>query len=641
MKYRIRKAVVIGAGTMGAGIAAHLANIGIHVTLLDIVPDELSPGEEEKGLSLSDRQVRNRIVQEGLDRAIKSRPASFFTPEYAALVSIGNLEDDFDAVGDADWVVEAIVENLEIKQGLMERIDKVRSETTIVSTNTSGIPVASIAVGRSDGFRQHFLGTHFFNPPRYLKLVELIATEETKQEVTDYMDHFLEFRFGKGVVLAKDTPNFIGNRVGFASGAFALDYILQQGYSVEEVDAITGPVMGRPKTATFRLIDLVGIDVWEHVSKNLIPAIPHDVMALKYLESEPANQLIHTMVEKGSLGNKTKQGFYKQVRNEEGGKEFWVLNFETLEYEPPTKPRFDSIGEAKDEDELGERFKIMLAADDRAGELVRAITYQGFAYATHCIPEIADSPKPIDDALRWGFNHDAGPFETWDLLGVEKTAGMMKQDGYEPAPWVDQMLSQGIETFYSYKDGQKVGVYSPAQGGYLDIEPSKGVVYLSQQKLIEKNPGARLWDMGDGVACVEFCAKMNILDEDIISMIETGLDRTDQEFDGLVLGTEADNFSAGANLFMVVMLAQNEDWETLEYAVKKLQDVNQRMRYFPKPVVAAPAGLALGGGLEILMHANRVVAGAELYTGPYEQVPGVIPAGGGNRCHYGLCIELG
>jgi 3-hydroxyacyl-CoA dehydrogenase len=354
-------------------------------------------------------------------------------------------------------------------------------------------------------------------------------------------------------------------------------------------------------------------------------------MALKYLESEPANQLIHTMVEKGSLGNKTKQGFYKQVRNEEGGKEFWVLNFETLEYEPPTKPRFDSIGEAKDEDELGERFKIMLAADDRAGELVRAITYQGFAYATHCIPEIADSPKPIDDALRWGFNHDAGPFETWDLLGVEKTAGMMKQDGYEPAPWVDQMLSQGIETFYSYKDGQKVGVYSPAQGGYLDIEPSKGVVYLSQQKLIEKNPGARLWDMGDGVACVEFCAKMNILDEDIISMIETGLDRTDQEFDGLVLGTEADNFSAGANLFMVVMLAQNEDWETLEYAVKKLQDVNQRMRYFPKPVVAAPAGLALGGGLEILMHANRVVAGAELYTGPYEQVPGVIPAGGGTK----------
>jgi 3-hydroxyacyl-CoA dehydrogenase len=631
MKYQIRNVVVIGAGTMGAGIAAHLANIGVHVTLLDIIPSELSSQEEKKGLSLSDHSVRNRIVQDGFNRALKSRPASFFTPDYAALVSIGNLEDDFEVVQGADWVIEAIVENLEIKQGLMERIDQVRDERTIVSTNTSGIPVSLIAEGRSDGFRQHFLGTHFFNPPRYLKLVELIATNETDQEVVSFMSHFLEYRFGKGVVIAKDTPNFIGNRLGFASGAFALDYILKHGFTIEEVDAITGPVIGHPKTATFRLIDLVGIDVWEHVAKNLAPAIPHDEQALPYLNSEPPNNLIHSMVENGWLGNKTKQGFYKQVRNESGEKEFLVLNFKTMEYESPTKPKFDSIGDAKDEDDLAKRLEILLVAEDRAGELVRAITYQGLAYASHRIPEIADTPQPIDNALRWGFNHEAGPFETWDLLGVERTAEKMREFGYEAAPWVAEMLLQGFETFYSYENGQKVGAYNPAIGRYQDIKPSKGVVSLGQQKLIDKNPGAKLWDMGDGVACVEFCAKMNILDEDIITMIDKGLDKTDQEFEGLVLGTEADNFSAGANLFMVVMLAQNEDWKTLELAVKTLQDVNQRMRYFPKPVVAAPAGLALGGGLEILMHANRVVAGAELYTGPYEQVPGVIPAGGGTK----------
>jgi len=603
----------------------------VRVTLLDIVPSELTAKEEKRGLSLSDRKVKNRIVNEGFNRALKSRPASFFTPDFAALVTIGNIEDDFEVIKDADWVIEAIVENLEIKQGLMERIDQVRGRSTIVSTNTSGIPVASIAEGRTDSFRQHFLGTHFFNPPRYMKLVELIATADTKPEVMAFVSHFLEYRLGKGVVTAKDTPNFIANRIGFASGAFALDYILQQGYTVEEVDAITGPVMGRPKTGTFRLIDLVGIDVWEHVSKNLIPAIPHDKQALKFLESEPVNNLVHSLVEKGSLGTKTKQGFYKQVRTEDGGKDFWVLNLETMEYEAASKPKFDSIGDAKDEDDLGKKLEILLQAEDRAGELVRVITYQGLAYASGRIPEIADTPKPIDDATRWGFNHDAGPFETWDMLGVETTFDRMKELGFEPASWVAEMLSKGVETFYTYDKGQKVAVYDPALGGYQDIKPSKGVLYLDQQDLIDKNPGAKLWDIGDGVACVEFCAKMNILDEDIITMIETGLDKTENEFEGLVLGTEADNFSAGANLFMVVMLAQNEDWETLEMAIKKLQDVNQRMRYFSKPVVAAPAGLALGGGLEILMHANRVVAGAELYTGPYEQVPGVIPAGGGTK----------
>lgn len=631
MKYRVQKAVVIGSGTMGAAIAAHLANIRVPVTLLDIIPNELTSKEEEKGLTLEDLVVRNRIVEAGLDRAKKSKPASFFTPEHASLVSIGNLEDDFDVIGDADWVIEAIIENLEIKQDLMARIDKVRGETTIVSTNTSGIPVASIIEGRSTSFQKHFLGIHFFNPPRYLKLVEVIPTEKTDQEVIDFVSHFLEYRFGKGVVLAKDTPNFIANRLGFAGGAFGLEYILDHGYSVEEVDAITGPVIGRPKTATFRLIDLVGIDVWEHVGKNLVPAIPHDTQALQYLEAEKSNNLIHTMVEKGWLGTKTKQGFYKQVSKNGGGKEFWVLNFETLEHEPPQKPKFDSISDAKDEDNLGDRVKMMLSADDRAGELVRAITYQGLAYASLRIPEIADTPKPIDDAMRWGFGHEAGPFETWDMLGVAETLTEIRDFGYESASWVDEMLSGGNNTFYLYDNGRIVGVYDPTLREYTTFEPSPAIIVLEDKKLIDKNPGASLWDLGDGVAGVEFHAKMNILDEDTISMVENGLDKVDQEFDGLVVGTRADNFSAGANLFMLVMLAQNEDWKTLELAIKTLQDINQRMRYSNKPVVVAPGGFALGGGLEVLMHATRVVAGAELYTGPVEIGPGVIPAGGGTK----------
>lgn len=631
MEYQVNNAVVIGSGTMGAAIAAHLANVGVPVTLLDITPDKLTTKEEKQGLTLADKKVRNRIVDEGIKKAVKSRPASFFTPEHASLVSIGNLEDDFDVIANTDWVIEAIIENLEIKQQLMKKIDAIRREDTIVSTNTSGIPVADIAQDRSESFKRHFLGVHFFNPPRYMRLVEVIPTVETDRKVVKFISHFLEFRLGKGVVLAKDTPNFIANRLGFAGGAFSLDYILQNGYTVEEVDAITGPIIGRPKTATFRLIDLVGIDVWEHVGKNLMPAIPEDEEAVKYLQAEKPTELIHTMVENGWLGTKSKIGFYKQVRKEGGGKEFWVLNFETMEHEPPKKPKFDSIGDAKDVDDLEGKLKVMLGAEDRAGDLVRALIYQGLAYASDRIPEIADTPKPIDDAMRWGFNHQAGPFETWDLLGVAETSEFMRNAGYTPAPWVEKMLSSGHKSFYQYENGSKIGVYNPGEGEYQIIEPSPAMIVLKEQTLIDKNAGASLWDIGDGVACVEFHSKMNILDDDIFSILELGFDKTETEFEGLVVGTEADNFSAGANLFMVVMLSQNEDWKTLEMAIKKLQDTNMRMRYFRKPIVAAPAGLSLGGGLEITMHASRVVAGAELYTGPVEVGAGVVPAGGGSK----------
>lgn len=630
MKYQIYNAVVIGAGTMGASIAAHLANIGVRVTLLDIIPKEPTADEIARGLTLIDREVRNRIVREGLERALKSRPANFFTPEHAALITLGNLEDDLPVVGKADWVIEAIVENLEIKRSLMEKIDSLRSEKTIVSTNTSGIPIASIAAGCSPGFQAHFLGTHFFNPPRYLKLVEVIPTAQTLPSVIRSISHFLEYRLGKGVVLAKDTPNFIANRFGFVGGAFALDYILKNGFTVEEVDAITGPVIGRPKTATFRLIDLVGIDVWEHVGRNLAPAIPHDEEALRFLRSEPVNHLIHGLVERGWLGVKSKQGFYKEVRSEGGEKEFWPLNLKTLEYEPPQKPRFPSIGEARDIEDLGGRLKILLAAQDRAGDLVRALTYQGLAYASRLIPEISDTPKPIDDAMRWGFGHEAGPFEIWDRLDVRETLDCMHQAGYEAAPWVENMLSSGYTHFYQYTDGTLSGVYNPALGDYEQIKKSPSILLLREQKQINKNQGATLWDLGEGVACLELHTKMNTLDEDIFTMLNDALERL-IDFQGLVISTEAENFSAGANLFFVVMLAQNKDWDQLDLAARRLQELNMRMRYSPKPVIIAPAGLALGGGAEIMMHGSRVVAAAELYTGLVEVGAGVIPAGGGTK----------
>jgi 3-hydroxyacyl-CoA dehydrogenase len=633
MKYKIHKAVVIGAGTMGGGIAAHLANAGVPVTLLDIVPNKLTPQEEAKGLTLSDPVVRNRIVQEGLDRALKSRPASFFIKDNAALVSIGNLEDDFNAVSDADWVIEVIVENLEIKQKLMKRIDEVRKPFTIVSTNTSGIPVASISAGLSEGFRKHFLGTHFFNPPRYLKLLEIIPTADTLPEVVDFVSHFCEYRLGKGIVLAKDTPNFIANRLAFGSAAFALDYILEHGYTVEEVDAITGPPIGNPKTATFRLIDLVGIDVWQHVGKNLAPAIPHDELALRYLKSERVNKLIGGLVERNSLGTKTKEGFYKEVRTETG-KEFWVLNLENLEYEAPTKVRFDSIGKAKDKENLGERLKILLAAEDRASQLVRAFTYQSLAYASERIPEVADTPKPIDDAMRWGFGREAGPFETWDMLGVPEIAVAMQDAGFPAAPWVAEMLSSGHSTFYQYLDGVKVGAYSPEKGDYLPFDRPELILLQEQKnagKVIKKNAGASLIDIGDGVACVEFHTKMNTLDPDIFSIIQDALDMAETDFEGLVVGNEADNFSAGANVFLIVMNAQSGQWDQLEVMVKSMQDILMRVRYFPKPVVAAPAGLALGGGSEIIMSCSRAVAAAELYAGLVEVGVGVIPAGSGTK----------
>lgn len=622
MNYRIHNAVVIGSGTMGAAIAAHLANAGVPVTLLDILPKE-APG--------NDHAARNKIVWDGWDRCLKAKPANLMSSDLKTLVKLGNLEDDFDVVAEADWILEAIIEDLAIKQSLMKRIDEVRREDSIVSTNTSGIPIAAIAEGRSKGFEKHFLGTHFFNPPRYLKLLEVIPTAETDKGVVKFIKHFGENRLGKGVVLCKDTPNFIGNRVAFGTGAFGLDFILRNGYTVEEVDAITGPLMGRPKTATFRLIDLVGVDVWDHVGRNLAPAIPHDKLGQEYLKAEAPNRLIATMVERKWLGNKTKIGFYKMVRKDGGGKEFWPLDLRKLEHVPPNKPRFESVGKAKDIPDLGERLKFFLDADDKAAQLVQALTYQSLQYAASLLPEAADSPKPIDDAVRWGFGHEAGPFEIWDLLGVRETTKRMKAAGYPAPEWVDAMLKSGVETFYQSKKSVKSGIYDLTRKKYVRIAQPESAVVLKNRKVISENVGATLYDLGDGVAQVDLHTKMNTLDDDIFAIVSEAFDRTERDFDGLVIGTGADNFSAGANLFMVVVAAQQGMWDTLDAEIRRLQGLNMRMRYFPKPVVVAPVGLALGGGCEITMHASRVVAAAESYIGQVELGAGVIPAGGGTK----------
>lgn len=621
MKYKINKAVVIGSGTMGASIAAHLANIGVPVTLLDIVAKDSSD--------------KNKIVKEGWERCIKAKPANLMADELKTLVTLGNLEDDFNAVGEADWVVEAIVENLKIKQELMVRIDEVRKPNAIVSTNTSGIPVHAIADGRSKEFKKHFLGTHFFNPPRYLKLLEIIPTKDTSKDVIEFMAHFGEYRLGKGIVICKDTPNFIGNRVAFGTGAFALDFILNNDYTVEEVDTVTGPLMGRPKTATFRLIDLVGVDVWHHVGANLEPLIPHDTLGQKYLSSEKPKKLMDTLLERKWLGNKTKVGFYKEVRGEDGKKQFYSLDLNTFEHVPPTKPRFDSVKAAKDVEDLAGRLRVMLEADDKAAKLVQALTYQSFQYASAIIPEVADSAKPIDDAVRWGFMHEAGPFETWDLLGVKDTLKKMKAEGYAPAKWVDEMLKAGVETFYQYKGTNKVGVYDVAKKKYVKLKQDENFVFLKNlrgtKKEVSKNAGATLFDIGDGIGLVEFHTKMNALDDDISAIVTEAMDRLETDFDGLVVGNEGEHFSAGANLFMVVVASQQGMWDQLDGAIRNLQNMNMRMRYSPKPIVVTPAGYTLGGGCEITMHASRVVAASEAYIGLVELGAGVIPAGAGTK----------
>ena len=628
MSYTIKSVVVIGSGTMGGGIAAHAANAGLRVYLLDVAPKELTPEEEKKGLKLESPQVRNRVVNASLERLKKSKPAAFFTPEAAELVTVGNLEDDFEWVSKGDWIVEAVVEQLGPKRELFARVERVRRPGSIVSSNTSGLPINSIVEGLSEEFRAHFLGTHFFNPPRYMKLLEVIPTADTKPEVVEFMTDFAERRLGKGVVVCKDTPNFIANRLGSVLGASTLGFVLENKYTVEEADAILSPLIGRPKTGLFRLQDLVGLDVSSSVGENLYGLIPDDETR-EVLRNQNLGTLRTTQMERGRLGDKTGQGFYKKPPK--GGKaDILSLDLETLEYRERREPDIPSIKEALKIKSLPERVEFVLRQDDKAGRLARHAVYHTLAYAARRVPEITDRIVDLDRALRWGYSHELGPFELWDKLGVRETAEAMEKEGIKVASWVKEMLDAGHETFYGHDDFTSLSYYDPARKSYVTEAPDESKIELGRRKLSEGgivlgNRAASLLDLGDGVACFEFHTKMNTLDADLVALLGVAIEEVEAgDWRGLVIGNEAADFSVGANLASGVSSP-----EEVERAVKGTQDALTAVRFCTKPVVTAPAGRTLGGGCEVSMAGARAAAAAETYMGLVEVGVGLIPGAGG------------
>ena len=654
MSRTISHATVIGAGTMGAAIAGHLANAGVSSHLLDVAPTELTPEEQAKGLSLDDRAVRNRVVQAGFERMTQARPASLFSREQTDLITLGNVEDDLEAAAaQSDWIIEAIVERPRPKQELMARLEAVAPAHTIISTNTSGIPIHIISAGRSQAFQRRFLGTHFFNPPRYLRLLELIPGPETDPSVVERMKAFAGKRLGKGVVIAKDVPNFIGNRMFSYIQSSLLEFAIANGYSVEEVDLLTGPLIGRPKTATFRLLDVVGVDVAALVGENLYDLIPGDADR-DILRGSLGTAALNTLLKDGHFGAKSGQGFYKTVRDGQGKRSFWGLDLQAaaagkVDYVEPVRPRWASVDAVKDET-LPERLRRLLAppgsaadspaADDGAGALLWHTFSRTLAYASKRLPEIADSPKDIDNTMKWGFGWEMGPFETWDALGVATTTARMAEEGLTVAPWVQNMLDRGLTTFYKIEESPADGatppqqlVYNPQSGKYKAADESDSVVSISALKrgrgALAQNDSASLLDMGDGVLLLEFHTKMNALDMETGAIANAAIERLYGDAAGLVIGNQGGNFSAGANLFLIGTLAQSGQADRLDAAINGLQQMIQQLRRAPKPVVAAPYQLALGGGAEVTMGADRIVAHAELYIGQVEVGVGLIPAAGG------------
>lgn len=630
MTKRIQRVAVIGSGVMGSRIAAHLANAGIPSYLLDIVPTSLKPEEEAKGLTLQSAEVRDRVVRDGLEEAKKSRPSAFFLPELAGLVTAGNLEDHKQWFGKVDWIIEAVVEKLEIKRQLFELVDRMRSPGTLVSSNTSGIPISAIAEGRSEDFRKHFCGTHFFNPPRYMKLLEIIPTTETMPEVLETLAQFGEHVLGKGIVWCKDTPNFIANRIGTFSMMYAIHTMIEDGYAIEEVDQITGPATGKPKSATFRTADLVGIDTLVHVTNNLYEAAIQDEMR----EIFRVPPFIETMVKNRWLGDKTKQGFYKKVKGngEEGG--IFSLDYKTLEYRPRAKSKLPSLDMTKGMEDVRERIRMLAFSQDRAGTFFWKTMSAILCYSAHRVPEIADDIIHIDNAMKWGFNWELGPFETWDAIGVEASVKKMQQEGKTIPPLVEQLLRSGKTAFYRFENGSRSYFQLPTLDYKREVEPA-GIIILSalkdRKKVVRENPGASLIDMGDGVLCLEFHSKMNAIGEDIVQMVPIALAETARNFEGLVVGNQGQNFSVGANLVLILMHAQEAEWDELDFMVRAFQKATMSLRYSEKPVVAAPFGMTLGGGCEFSLGADRIHAAAELYMGLVEVGVGVIPAGGGTK----------
>jgi len=623
MKKQIKNVAVIGAGVMGATIAAHLANVGLKSCLLDIVLPEPSPEEKAKGVSREDPAFRNKLARTGLDRALKARPAAFYVPEDAKLIRTGNIEDHLDWLKETDWVIEVVVENLDIKKKLFEKITPYLTEETILTTNTSGISIAAMSEVLPEAVQANFLGTHFFNPPRYMKLLEIIPGPRTKPEIIDFMADFCESVLGKGIVFAKDTPNFIANRIGVFGMMDAVRTMVDMGLTPEEVDKMTGPAIGHPKSATFRTADLVGLDTLCHVAQNVYDVAPDDENREAFLVPD----FIKTMLDKKLLGDKTGSGFYKKV-----GKTILSLDLKTMDYGEQKKVKFDSLGRTKGLDDLAQRFQILYYGEDRACEFIFKTTSALLLYSANRIPEIADDIVNVDNAMKWGFAWGMGPFEIWDALGLETSVRKMEQAGLAVPAKIKDMLAAGKTAFYKTENGTGY-YYDFTTKDYRPVEVRPEIILLpalkDRNKLIKTNPSASLIDLGDGVAGLEFHTKMNAIDADLVGMLNEALAVVADGFEGLVIANHAQNFSAGANIFLVLAYAMEKKWDELGAMVKGLQDAMKAVKFFDKPVVAAPAGMALGGGCEICLHASRIRAAAESYIGLVEVGVGVLPAGGG------------
>ena len=616
----IKKVAVLGSGIMGSRIACHFAGIGLQVLLLDIVSNEARDSDN--------KALRNKIVNDSLQAAIKSNPSPVYTKDVVKMISTGNFDDNLKEISGYDWVIEVVVERLEIKKALYEKVEQFRKPGTLITSNTSGIPIHLLSEGRSDDFKKHFCGTHFFNPPRYLRLLEIIPTPSTDTAIVDFLMNYGDLYLGKTTVLAKDTPAFIANRIGVYGMMAIFGVIEKLGLTIDEVDALTGPLIGRPKSATFRTADVVGIDTLIKVAKGVYENCPDD-------EQRDAFQIpgwLNKIVEKNWLGDKTGQGFFAKRKGAKGEKEIYTLDLTTLEYQPRQKPKFASVDAAKSIDDLKQRLKMLVAAQDKAGEFYRQFHYGLFSYISHRIPEISDEVYRIDDAMMAGFGWEIGAFESWDVLGVERTIKAMKAAGYSVAGWVEEMLASGNTSFYKIESGKTL-VYDPMSKTYKPVPGSNDFIILSnyQDKMVWKNGSCKLYDIGDEVLGLQWNSKMNSIGGDVLSGINKAIELAEKNYKGLVIANEGPNFSAGANVGMIFMLAIDQEYDELDMAIRLFQNTMMRARYSSIPVVVAPHGLALGGACELSLHSDKICAAAETYTGLVELGVGLIPGGGGTK----------
>ncbi|MFT6964134.1 MAG: 3-hydroxyacyl-CoA dehydrogenase [Flammeovirgaceae bacterium] len=628
-KRAIKKVAVLGAGVMGSRIACHFANIGVETVLLDIPPRELTDKEAKKGLTLESPYVRNRIVNDALMFALKSKPSPVFTKDVAKLITTGNFDDNMDMISDCDWIIEVVAERLDIKNIVFEKVEKFRKKGTLITSNTSGIPMHMMVEGRSEDFRKHFCGTHFFNPPRYLRLLEIIPGPDTDPAIIDFLMHYGDLYLGKETVLCKDTPAFIANRIGVYAIMSAMHTVDDMGMTVSEVDKLTGPVIGRAKSATFRTMDVVGLDTTVNVSNGLAKGLPNDESKDRF--KLPKN--VEELYSRKWLGDKTGQGYFKKTKDAKGKTVILELDLKTFEYGPMGKPKFDVLKKTKEIDSLKERLPILVNDDSKVGEFYRKTFYDMFRYCTFRIPEIADELFRIDQGVRAGFAWELGPFETWDALGVKETVAKMEAAGHKPAQWVFDMLESGATSFYKIEGGQKK-YYDINTKSYKVIPGTESFILLDnlrENKVVWSNAGTTIFDLGDGVLGLEFHSKMNAIGAETIEGLNTAISMAEESYKGLVIGNESPQFSAGANLAMVFMYAGDQEFDEINMMIAQFQNTIMRMRYSSIPVVAATAGLALGGGCELSMHTDHVQAHCETYIGLVEFGVGLIPAGCGTK----------